>query len=164
MRVSGGGIYRFLGRVIAEVGNTDYEWEKERRFEAYLLWGARGIVTGVGVQTCKAAVHRYHHCIKHNLSPLPITIPPPSTPPPSPPSISHIPPPLLTNLLMRRILQRPLRITPQLIPLKVLAHIARMIFAWRSVDLPRLWCSNLGVGLFLGFWGLAAGIGCGHFW
>lgn len=76
---------------------------------------------------------------------------------------SQIPSPPLTNLLMRRIFHRSLRITRKRIMLMLLAHILGMRLSRSCIDLAGFGSGDLFVGLFLGLWGLAAGVWGRHF-
>ncbi len=71
----------------------------------------------------------------------------------------HIPPPLLTNLLMSCTLHRPLRVTWQPTILRLLAHLLGVCSTGRGIDLAGRGLANLSVGLSIWLWGLAAGVG-----
>ena len=83
--------------------------------------------------------------------------------PSSPPSNLNIPPPLLTNLLMRRALHRSSRVTLQAIELRILTALLGVVLARGGTDIAAAWCAGLQLGLLLRLGGLAAGVGGGHF-
>ena len=74
----------------------------------------------------------------------------------------NIPPPILANLLMCRVLHRSNGVTLQAIEFRILARLLGGCVARGSADVTVAGGVLLGSGLLLGLGRLAAGVGCRH--